>query len=85
MHYTNNSVTYYVNVSLELFSVISNFDILPYDPIFSDIYKPISLPMCIAKAANNDIVLLSTVQCMYIGPTTNDLSRQNNEQNICKT
>ena len=67
----NNSVIDYVIVSPELFNVISNFEVLPYDPIFSDIHKPISLQMCIAKAANNDSAFINS---MCIGPTNNDLS-----------
>lgn len=49
------SVIYSVVVSQKLFGLISSFDVLPYDPIFNDVHKPISLQMYLLS------VLLMTV------------------------
>lgn len=63
----------YVIVSLELFSVNFIFDVLPYDPIFSDVYKPIFLQMYVTNDANS---VSDFMDSMCIGGTYNDLSEQ---------
>ena len=63
----NNSVIDYVIVSPKLFRSIIDFNVLIFDPILSDIHKPISLHLCTnlvdvvdvknSSAYDNDVVI----------------------------
>ena len=64
----NNSLIDYVIITPELFRAIVDFDILSYDPIFSDVHKPVCLKLC-------SNIRSDCVQCGVTGGSRSDCAQ----------
>ncbi|CAG2251519.1 unnamed protein product [Mytilus edulis] len=64
----NNSLIDYVIITPELFRAIVDFDILSYDPILSDVHKPVCLKLC-------SNIRSDCVQCGVTGSSRSDCAQ----------
>ncbi|VDI04680.1 Hypothetical predicted protein [Mytilus galloprovincialis] len=64
----NNSLIDYVIITPDLFRAIVDFDILSYDPILSDVHKPVCLKLC-------SNIRSDCVQCGVTGSSRSDCAQ----------